>query len=332
MAQKIDTKLIIFGNQRKHLSYGRLKIEAYPGINYLQVLNGKSNPLSFKFLYELKDCDVIHLYGLRKDSNLIAAMYGKIKDKKIFVTDLGWNGFCISRIKILERIVDGFLPLTKFDRKVLKNYKKPSWVIYGGVDIKKFLLPRHKKKPNRVLFIGRIMPHKGINCLIDAVDKSIDLHVLGKINDQKYFSYLKKLAKRKQVCFITSANDKRIVREYQEAIVSVLPSVYRDIYGKYYPKPELFGLVLIEAMACGTPVIATRVGALPDVVENGKVGFIIPPNDSLALREKIQFLLKNPGIVQTMGTKGRNLVLEKFTWDKVAKRCLDAYSRVLQKK
>lgn len=330
MAKKVNTKLIIFGDKRRQLNYGQLQIEVYPALNYLETLNGRSNPVSFRFLRELDDCRVIHLHQLRADSNLIAALYGKMKGKKVFATDHGWNGACFGRLKVLEHLVDGFLSQTDFDMRNYNKYQKLTRIIYGGVNVEKFSPSIEKKKSNRILYIGRIMPHKGINYLIEAVDDSMDLHIIGKVVSEGYFTYLRQLAKGKNVDFMTSADDERIVKEYQEALVCVLPSVYTDMYGKYYPKPELFGLVLIEAMACGTPVIATDVGALPEVVKNGEVGFIIPPNDFEALRKKITFLLKNPDLAGEMGKKGRALVLEGFTWDKVAERCLRAYADALE--
>jgi glycosyltransferase involved in cell wall biosynthesis len=101
--------------------------------------------------------------------------------------------------------------------------------------------------------------------------------------------------------------------------------VYRDCYGKFYPKPELFGLVLAEAMACGTPVIATNVAALPQVVKNGVNGLLVPPNDPSAIREKILQLMGDSNLASELGKNGRKIVENNFTWSKVAERCLSAY-------
>lgn len=326
MAKRVDTKLIIFGKKRRSINLGGLLVEIYPAVSYLRFLNGDSNPISLRFLHEIDRADIVHLHQLRADLTLLSAIYSKLKGKKIFVTDHGWNGACVGRLKLVEHLVDGFLPDTNFDGKFLRKYKKPIVPIYGGVDIHKFQPAlADNRKNNRVLFVGRIMPHKGINYLIEAIDDKVELHVVGRPVNKKYFEHLKSLSWGRNVKFICNASDKEVIREYQEAAISVLPSVYKDIYGKFYPKPELFGLVLIEAMACGTPVICTNVGGMPEVVEDGVTGFVVAPNDPVALKEKIYYLVNNPSVAKKMGEFARQRVLDNFTWDKVVKRCLKGY-------
>src|SRR5207237_5531708 len=108
-------------------------------------------------------------------------------------------------------------------------------------------------------------------------------------------------------------------------LCAVLPSVYRDRYGGETRVPELLGQTLLEAMACGTPVICTDVGGMPEVVEDGVTGFIVPPNDPTALRRKLLWLRDHSVEAGEMGRAARRRVLEKFTWTSVARRCLDIY-------
>jgi starch synthase len=98
------------------------------------------------------------------------------------------------------------------------------------------------------------------------------------------------------------------------------------VYGTTQKMPELLGLVMLESMACGTPVVCTDVGGMPEFVEEGVTGFIVPPNDPRALRERINYLLQNPEAALKMGRAGRRAVSEKFTWDVAARRCLAAYA------
>jgi glycosyltransferase involved in cell wall biosynthesis len=97
------------------------------------------------------------------------------------------------------------------------------------------------------------------------------------------------------------------------------------VYGARHDKPELLGLVLLESMACGTPVICTNVGGMPEIVKDGVTGFVVPPNDPKALAARIAYLFDNPEVARAMGRKGRERVVEAFSWSKVAQRCLDAY-------
>ncbi|MGH7918000.1 MAG: glycosyltransferase, partial [Candidatus Binataceae bacterium] len=113
---------------------------------------------------------------------------------------------------------------------------------------------------------------------------------------------------------------------YRRACCVVLPSVYKTLYGDETRVPELLGQTLLEAMACGTPVICTEVASMPEIVEDGVNGFIVPPNDPTALREKIAWLLNNPHHAAAMGKAGRQRVLDRFTWPAVVRRCLEAYA------
>jgi glycosyltransferase involved in cell wall biosynthesis len=81
----------------------------------------------------------------------------------------------------------------------------------------------------------------------------------------------------------------------------------------------------MEAMACGAPVICTRVGGLPELVVDGVTGFLVPPNDPAALAARISQLLSQPELARTMGQASRRRIEERFTWDGVAQRCLEAY-------
>jgi glycosyltransferase involved in cell wall biosynthesis len=110
--------------------------------------------------------------------------------------------------------------------------------------------------------------------------------------------------------------------------VAVLPSVHDAIDGGRYAKPELLGLALIEAMACGTPAICSDAGAMPEVVEDGSTGWVVPQNDPAALRSRINQLLGNESEWKAMSEQAAAHAREKFTWQRVAERCLEAYRRL----
>jgi starch synthase len=86
------------------------------------------------------------------------------------------------------------------------------------------------------------------------------------------------------------------------------------------------GLVVLEAMASGTPVIASRIGGLPEVIEDGRTGFLVPPGDVAALHDRLDQIVRDPGLGQRLGANARSAVLDRFTWAKVAERCLAAYA------
>jgi glycosyltransferase involved in cell wall biosynthesis len=109
----------------------------------------------------------------------------------------------------------------------------------------------------------------------------------------------------------------------------VLPSVYRTDEGHATLVPELLGQTLLEGMACGTPAICTDVASMPEVVEDGVTGFVVPPNDPARLGERLAWMREHPAVAAAMGAAGRRRVLERFTWSSVVDRCLDAYRTAL---
>jgi glycosyltransferase involved in cell wall biosynthesis len=134
------------------------------------------------------------------------------------------------------------------------------------------------------------------------------------------------LAEGKQVQFRTDCGDAELIAAYRRALCVVLPSVYRDMYGRETRVPELLGQTLLEGMACGAPAICTDVASLPEVVMDGVTGFVTPPNDPAALRQKLCWLRDHPGQTRALGEAARQHVLEKFTWPAVVRRCLEIYA------
>jgi glycosyltransferase involved in cell wall biosynthesis len=86
---------------------------------------------------------------------------------------------------------------------------------------------------------------------------------------------------------------------------------------------------VLEAMASGTPVIASRLDGVPEVVRDGETGFLVTPGDVGELRDRIAQLLGNRALAARMGARGRDVVLEQFTWGACARRCLAAYDELL---
>ena len=162
--------------------------------------------------------------------------------------------------------------------------------------------------------MGRILQFKGIHDLIEALPSEVSLDVVGKSYDDGYLSRLKEICKGKKVTFYDDLPDFKLIRKYKESLATVLPSL---VDGGF--------TTAMESLACGTPVIGTKVGSLPEVVEDGISGFLVPPNDPMALREMVEYLVANPDVAVTMGKAGRQRVLEQFTWETVVERCLKAY-------
>jgi glycosyltransferase involved in cell wall biosynthesis len=97
------------------------------------------------------------------------------------------------------------------------------------------------------------------------------------------------------------------------------------MYGASVSKTELFGLTLVEAMACGTPVICTSAGAMKEVVVDGETGYVIPPSDPVSLADRLEALLSDEPLWQSMSVAAAAHVRSNFTWRHVAERALAAY-------
>jgi glycosyltransferase involved in cell wall biosynthesis len=116
----------------------------------------------------------------------------------------------------------------------------------------------------------------------------------------------------------------------RSASVLALPSVEVTCYGKPVAISELLSLTAIEAMASGTPVVASRVGGVPEVVADGETGLLVDPGDVEALRDGLSRLLGDPASAARMGRAGRDLVHERFTWPECARRAAAAYEEMLK--
>ncbi len=146
----------------------------------------------------------------------------------------------------------------------------------GGVDTAKFSPDENVPRDGRVVYVGRVLPHKGVDDLVDAVGEDLPLRVIGRPYDPNFMTDLRQLAAGKPVQFVQDADDAYIVNAYRAALCVVLPSVYRTRYGVESVVPELLGQTLIEGMACGTPAVCTDVASMPEVVEDGVTGLVVP--------------------------------------------------------
>ena len=161
--------------------------------------------------------------------------------------------------------------------------------------------PTVKREENLILFVARyknMYRMKGLYYLIDAVDKlqGVKIRVVGEIDDS---------IDNKNSKFAGPKQGKELVEEMQKASVVMLPSI----------SIEGFPMVLIEAMACQTPVIGTNVGGIPELIRDGVDGFIVPTDDSNALALAISKILTDKALATRMGQSGATKVGEKLTWE-----------------
>ena len=194
-------------------------------------------------------------------------------------------------------------------------------VILGGVDTVKFSPDTAAVRTNRALFVGRLLPHKGVADLIAAIPDTIALDIVGPLNATGAVETLKKQAAGKAIVFHHGLGDAALVNMYRRALCLVLPSVYRTADGQHADVPA-GALGQTEAMACATPAVCTRVASMPEIVEDGVSGFIVEPGDSAALRSRLEWLAAHREEAFAMGAAGRERALAHFQWPDVVDRCL----------
>jgi glycosyltransferase involved in cell wall biosynthesis len=335
LSKYITVTLIVFGTDRRTEKISEtLTVEKYPAIISLPPLLSKTNPfpLTLSFLKEINKADIVHLHQFNTLISNLVILYARVKNKFICVTDHGGGIFKLSKLfPIIGKSVDLYMLVALFSYKKFEKYKRDYHIIYGGVDTSKFY-PLNIEKENMLLFAGRIIPRKGVDILVRAVQRlNTKVHIVGKSGDERYIKLLKKLDMGNKIIFKFDVSDDNLIKEYNSALVTVLPSVYLDCYHKRTPEAEIFPLTVVESMACRTPVICTDAGGMPEIVENGKNGFIVPTNDPKILEEKIRYFLDNPDESKRMGDNARRTILEDFTWDAVARRCLEGYTELLNR-
>jgi glycosyltransferase involved in cell wall biosynthesis len=178
-----------------------------------------------------------------------------------------------------------------------------------------------------ILFVGtldRAHHYRRVDLLLEAVkvvqDRALHVLVVGG-GDQmpEYQRLAQKLGVRSRVHFLGAVAHQALPGVYSAADLVALPSQLQ----------ESFGLVLIEAMACGKPVVASRLPGVRTVVSDGEDGLLVQPGDVLDLAEKIQTLLRDPQRHQEMGKRGRAKVEEKYAWRQVVPQLMRVYDDVL---
>jgi glycosyltransferase involved in cell wall biosynthesis len=186
-----------------------------------------------------------------------------------------------------------------------------------------------------VLFVGRKCPEKGPLELVEALSYLVrkKSKVIAIFIGPDYFFGCKsksftevllgrarKLGIQDRTLFLDHLPDEVIKHYYDIADIVVVPSVWGEPFGK----------VIIEALSFEKPVVATAVGGIPEILQHGKNGLLVPPRDPMALGNAIDYLLENADIAKDLGLNGRETVLKKYSFKVVAKQCADIYERLVQ--
>ena len=198
------------------------------------------------------------------------------------------------------------------------NLSRPVNIIYNGVDVNHFTpetSSRTSTKEVRILFSGNLTRRKGAHWL-PSIAKELQRNV--RIFYTQGLRTRTALASSSNLQPIGSVPFKDMPKHYRQMDVLLMPSVR-----------EGFGLVVAEAMSCGLPVVASDCSAIPELVDNGKGGFLCPVGDADAFAEKINLLSDSPKLRRQMGEYNRAKVEKMFTLDRMAKEYQELFENVL---
>ena len=337
MSARADVVLVTFSPEAGTTREGTLVVDRLPPGRLARRNPLAANPLRWRLLKWVRWADIVHTHQVATLATAMTIVLGRLWGKPVFVTDLGGGHVHAPSSHLpLLRMADAMLLLSQYSHDLWSRTPRRARperlrVIYGGVDHDRFN-PLPSRQPGKVLFVGRILPHKGLEYLIEALDGRLALTVVGPAPLANYRARLGCQAVGKAVTFTGPVGDDALVDHYRSAIATVLPSVYVACDGARSVVPELLGLTVLESLACGTPVIVTDVASLPETVEDGQTGFIVPPNDPGAILERLQYLADRPEEVERMGQAGRARVLARFSWDATVDRCFDQYAEASRRR
>ena len=330
LAAEVDCELVTFGPRP-----GRWREPAGLRVRVLRPLGRlrghPAQPVTPLLPPALAGAQIVHAHQFRSVPSRLAAVTARARGAATAVTDHGllgrtWGG-------LVHRLFDRYLTVSRFSAEVLGAPPARTEVIYGGADPRRFA-PQPGGDRDGVLFVGRLTPHKGVDRLIRALPARAGLRIAGsgghdpRPPERDYPDLLRRLAEGRDVRFLGPASEEDLPGLYRRAAVLAMPSVDRTCYGRPVPVSELLGLTALEAMASGTPVVASRIGGLAEVVVDGETGFLVEPGDLAALHDRLALLVSDRRLAARLGANARDLVVRRFTWRACAERCLAAYLTV----
>lgn len=258
--------------------------------------------------------------GLRKCLECGGEHYGRAKGT---VTVLGNFAGAVADRRVVDRFIA--VSLATADGNGLDGQRVPYDVIPNFVpdtagedvelDADTAALLRQLPDDPFLLFVGDLRRLKGIDVLLDAYGRLVDappLVCIGKVWPETPEDL------PPNVRVLKNWPNKAVLAAWRRSLLGVVPSIW----------PEPFGIVAIEAMACGRPVVASRTGGLPDVVVDGESGILVPPGDAEALATALQRLIDDRPLLERMGTAARRHA-ETFRVAAVVPRIERAYDQAL---
>jgi glycosyltransferase involved in cell wall biosynthesis len=301
----------------------------------------------FSTVINIRHIDIIHCHW--SIAGLIGVIAGKLFNKKVVLMVHGAEVFVLGKNPVLKFVLknaDCLISNSTFtEKKTQAVYRsKHSAVIPPGVDVNRFYpqarIPdlRHNLNIGAddtfVLAVGKFIPRKGFEYLIEAFNHIVNQRKITNIKLRiggrgplrpNYERMINQYLLNEFIGLLGYIKDEDMPSYYTEADIFVLPSIV-DERGD----TEGLGVVFLEANACKTPVIGSRVGGILDVIRDGENGYFVEQKNSLDLAEKIMKLASDRKLRQSMGENARKFVEKHYNWEDISVKIIDRYHSLLK--
>ncbi|MFX1519427.1 MAG: glycosyltransferase family 4 protein [Promethearchaeota archaeon] len=294
--------------------------------------------IPYLFSSDLNNVDLIHGFGYCTFQSLLTILTRKLRKIPCILTPQyhPWGTIYANTagIKVINS-ANKIIAQCKSEFTALSQFVKKSkiQIIPTGINSSQFLhLPENNLKEHFdiqdekvILSVGKLAGHKGTDILIKAISllnqrfkTRIKLLLVGTgQREAAYEALVNRLGIQKAVLFMGRVDSTTLLEAYASADVFVFPSLH-----------ESFGIALIEAAACGKPIVSTRVGVASDIIKESKTGFFCKYSDPHDLARKILRVIGNDSITEN-AKKYRKSVLVKFDWSNVITKMEETYLEIL---
>jgi glycosyltransferase involved in cell wall biosynthesis len=305
-------------------------------------------------------CDIVHIHQCSQFASIIRKF--NPKTRIVLHMNCEWltqfaPELIVARLQDPDLIVGCSEHISGLIRDRFPEIAARCRTIPNGVHVGRFTPPAANgssggKDPalKRLAFVGRVSPEKGVHVLLDAFSHvvarwpNVELEIVGPehslpvdflvglssdplvvelttfYRDGSYDVHLRRRINQAwahKVKFTGRIRNNELAERYHAADILINPSL-----------SESFGMTVVEAMACGKPVIATRVGGMQETVQHGKNGLLVRPGDATDLAEAILYLLHNDELRAAMGCEGCKRVAELYSWETVAASWLEIVGKL----
>lgn len=284
--------------------------------------------------------DVVHAqnsqnYGyicLKTDYPVVISIHGIVQEEAQYIAVRKDRLRSVLRSQFVQRYCVRNAPHviqpTRYPEHYFKDLKTGKWHDTGNAIASRFFDCESATEPGTILYSGAIIPRKRLLDLVMALDTvrkrcpSVSLRIAGVVPDKEYLrtvqDWIDAHDLRQAITFLGSVSQDSLVKEYEQCALLVLPS-----------GQETSPMVIAEAMAVGKPVVATHVGGVPYLIDEGETGFVVEVGDIDQLANRITTVLSDDELQRKMGRQAKEKASRNYRREIVAMRIRDVYSETI---